>query len=116
MEIIGIGTDIVEVQRIAEFAENSAALIRIFSEAEIDYCLSKKNRYEHFAVRFAAKEAVYKALPFDGVALKKIEVHNECTGAPIIVFDDPRAKDLDIKISLSHTKKYATAVALITKK
>ncbi|ACC98868.1 Holo-acyl-carrier-protein synthase [Elusimicrobium minutum Pei191] len=114
MKITGLGTDIVEVERIAEFAKNSAALERVFSKTELEYCLNKKNKYEHLAVRFAAKEAVYKALPFGGVALKDIEVSNLSDGSPQVTVNDKRAETFKINISLSHTKNYATAVALVT--
>jgi len=115
MEIIGIGTDLIEVSRMEAFARRSGALERIFSQEEIDYCLARKNKYEHLAVRFAAKEAVYKALPFDGVAFKKIAVSNLSNGRPQVQVDDPRMKGFLILISLSHTKHYATAQAVVLK-
>lgn len=115
MEIIGIGTDLIEVARIKAFAQKTGALARIFSQEEIDYCLSRKNKYEHLAVRFAAKEAVFKALPFDGVVFKKIRVINLESGRPQVLVDDKRANGLKVWISLSHTRHYATAQVIITK-
>ena len=115
MKIIGLGTDIVEVRRIKKFASKKGALERIFSDEEISYCLSRKNSYEHLAVRFAAKEAVYKALPFDEIAFRAISIVNLENGSPRVIVDDPRAKDLDILITLSHTEQYATATVVIQK-
>ena len=115
MELIGIGTDLIEVSRMEAFAKRPDALARIFSQEEIDYCLSRKNKYEHLAVRFAAKEAVYKALPFDGVAFKNISVFNLPSGRPQVHVDDPRMKAFSVLISLSHTKHYATAQAVVLK-
>ena len=113
MEIVGLGTDLIEVKRIKAFAEKPGALERIFSEEEIAYCLARKNRYQHLAVRFAAKEAVYKALPFDGVAFKSISVTNLESGRPAVHVNDRRFDGLNILISLSHTEHYATATAVV---
>lgn len=113
MPVIGVGTDLVEVARIEAFAQKPGALARIFSPEEIDYCLSRKNKYEHLAVRFAAKEAVFKALPFDGVAFRNITVVNLENGRPQILIKDSRAKGFTIFISLSHTHRYATAQVVI---
>ncbi len=113
MAVIGIGTDLVEVARVEAFAKRPGALERIFSPEEIDYCLSRKNKYEHLAVRFAAKEAVFKALPFDGVAFKNIRVLNLESGRPQVHVKDARAEGLTILISLSHTRRYATAQVVI---
>lgn len=114
MEIINIGTDIEEVSRIA--ALNKATLERVFTQAELDYCLPKKNAAQHLAARFAAKEAVFKALPFDGVALKKIEVIKDGQNKPQILLHDDRAVDILFKVSLSHTEHYATAMIIALKK
>ena len=104
MAVVGIGTDLVEVTRIKAFAQKKGALERIFSPQEIAYCQARTNCYEHLAVRFAAKEAVYKALPFDEVAFRNIQVTNLENGRPQVVLEDARAKDLKIFISLSHTR------------
>lgn len=114
MKVLGIGTDLVEVERIESFAKKTGALERIFAQEEIEYCLSRKNKYEHLAVRFAAKEAVFKALPFDGVAFKNITVSNLENGRPEVRIADPRADGLTIFISLSHTRHYATAQVVVT--
>lgn len=113
MELVGLGTDLIEVERIKAFAEKPSALARIFSEEEIAYCLARKNRYQHLAVRFAAKEAVYKALPFNGVSFKSISVTNLESGRPEVRVNDRRFDGLSILISLSHTEHYATASAVV---
>ena len=110
MQLINIGTDIEDVQRIARLKKNT--LERVFTKAELDYCLASKNPAEHLAARFAAKEAVFKALPFDEIALKKIEVIKDEYNKPQILIHDERAKKILFKLSISHTKKYATAFVI----
>lgn len=114
MEIINIGTDIEEVSRFENLEKK--VLSRLFTSSEIDYCQSKKNAAQHFAARYSAKEAVFKALPFSEIAFKKIEISNTKAGAPQIVVKDKRAEGLEFKISLSHTKNLVQAVVLIYKK
>ena len=55
MQIIGLGTDIVEVKRIEILAQKPGALSRLFTQHELDYSLARKNKYEHLAARFAAR-------------------------------------------------------------
>jgi holo-[acyl-carrier protein] synthase len=114
MQIINIGADIEEVSRIKRL--NKKTLERLFTLGELNCCLPKKKFAEHLAARFAAKEAVFKALPFDGVALKKIEIIKDKTGKPQVLVHDARAKNISFKVSLSHTKKYATAFVIAYKK
>ena len=114
MEIINIGTDIEEVKRFE--CLDKKVLERLFTAKEIAYCEGKKNKAQHFAVRYSAKEAVFKALPFDEIAFKNIEITNENSGAPQVKVNDERAKDLIFKISLSHTDNLAQATVLIYKK
>ena len=115
MQVIGLGTDIVEVKRIEALAQKPGALARLFTQEEIQYSLARKNKYEHLAVRFAAKEAVFKALPFAEIAFKNIQITNLENGRPQVTVADERAKDLIILISLSHTKEYALATAVVQK-
>ncbi len=114
MEIVNIGTDIEEVKRFAKL--DNKVLARLFTEKEIAYCESKKNKAQHFAVRYSAKEAVFKALPFSEIAFKKIEITNDKSGAPQVKVNDKRAKGLQFKISLSHTDNLAQATVLVYKK
>ena len=81
---LSVGLDIVEIARIRK-AGTPAFLRRVFSRSEIAYCKGKKSQWQHFAVRFAAKEAVYKALGLDGVALRDIAVARDLDGRPSVV-------------------------------
>lgn len=111
MQIINIGTDIEEVGRFLNL--DKKVLNRLFTKEELAYCLKSKNYAQHLAARFAAKEAVFKALPFEKIALKKIEVVRKAGSKPQIVIHDERAKKLICKLSLSHTKTNAVAFVLI---
>jgi holo-[acyl-carrier protein] synthase len=112
-----IGTDIVDVKRIAKSIRNPRFLSRIFTSAEIRYCKDKKSCAQHFAVRFAAKEAVWKALSdfkVKGIAHKEIGVARSADGKPSVKLSG-RLKRFEKKISLSlsHTHEYALAVAVL---
>ena len=111
MQIVNIGTDIEEVSRFEN--PDKKILQRLFTKEELDYCLKSKNKAQHLAVRFAAKEAVFKALPFEEIALKKIEVIRKVGQKPQIIIHDERAKDLIFKLSLSHTKNNAVAFVIV---
>lgn len=121
MKIAGIGNDIIEIDRI-ERAIKRTALFRdkIYSPAEIEYAESKKNKYETYAGRFAAKEAVSKALG-TGVrefSMKDIEILNDNLGRPYVVFGGELAKkykNYSIMVSISHCKAYASASAIFIK-
>ncbi len=97
----------------ARLVKNAKFVLRVFSDREVAYCRGKRNAAQHFAVRFAAKEAVYKALGRPGVAHKDISVKNELSGQPRVELA-PRLKSLEPRVSLtlSHTAEYAVAVAL----
>ena len=66
--VLGIGIDIIEIERIKKSVDNfgDSFLNKIFTQTELDYCLPKPNKYQHFAARFAAKEAIAKALSYSG--------------------------------------------------
>ncbi|MDD3818737.1 MAG: holo-ACP synthase [Actinomycetota bacterium] len=123
MEIYGIGTDIIEVERIKyTIKRNSGFLKRVYTENEINYCERKKrNKYQSLAARFAAKEAVAKSLTEGigkNVSLKEIELLNMDSGAPFIklhgkTFEfSKNLKIKDIKISVSATENFAIACAI----
>ena len=123
MNIFGIGNDTVEPERIAEKCNRPGFVNRVFSDNEINYCESKKHSSEHFAVRFAAKEAYMKALGSgwsEGADFKEIEVLNEESGAPKIHLHGKTREKFDalnlksIFVSLSHTSKSAIAFIIIT--
>ena len=119
--IQGIGVDLIEIQRIQtsidEFGETF--LRRVFTDVEIAYCRSRKNPAQHFAARFAAKEAVSKALAtgWSGeFEWKNIEVSNELSGKPSIVLHGSTSKALEkslVHISLSHSDVAVVAFAII---
>lgn len=119
--ILGIGTDIVEVERMREAADKwgDRFLKRIFSDREIRYCYSKKNPFPHLSARFAAKEAAVKALSGiindRRVLVADIEVSNESSGRPVLSIKGA-AKELTARISfhvtLSHEKDYAVATVI----
>ena len=122
---INCGTDIIEIYRIKESIEKlgDAFLNRVFTEKEIEYCESKKKqKYQHYAARFAAKEAAFKALSWKiddkySVSWKDFEVQNNEQGRPILKIIGIDLKDIeDIDISISHCKSYAVAnVTVLTK-
>ncbi|MBP9699417.1 MAG: holo-ACP synthase [Elusimicrobia bacterium] len=110
---ISLGVDIVEVRRVGHLVKNPRFVDRVFSPREVAYCRDKKNAAQHFAVRFAAKEAVYKALGQPGVAHKDISVKNDPSGKPRVELS-LRLKKFEgrLSLTLSHTAEYAVAVAL----
>lgn len=108
-----VGIDIVDVERIEGLYQRYGRrfLDRVFTESEIDYSLrARGNRvYEHLAARFAAKEAVIKALGYR-VPLRSIELNNDASGKPTITCGLVEGK---IEASLSHTDRLAIAHVLI---
>ncbi len=123
MQILGLGTDITETERIASMVERhgDAFLNRIYTPAEIEYCSSKKNAAQHYAGRWAAKEAVMKSFGtgfVKGIHWAEIEVVSQPSGKPIIELSGPTARFAErlgitqIVLSISHCKLYATATAI----
>ena len=115
MKIYGTGIDIVEVDRIKKLLTNSKRFReRVFTAEEIKYCEGKKKKYEHYAVRFAAKESVWKAVGKSGTELKNIEVKNETGGKPkVFIKHNLLGKGRKVIITLSHTGNYAVAYAMV---
>lgn len=123
--VIGIGIDIIEIARIRSSIDTfgDSFLNKIYTKTELDYCLAKYNKYQHLAARFAAKEAIYKALATGwekDATWKNMEITNEPNGLPVVTFfgklKEFLADDKDIKISISHSDNYVTCVAIIFKK
>ncbi|MBP3463154.1 MAG: holo-ACP synthase [Clostridia bacterium] len=115
---ISCGTDIIEISRIKKTIErlDEKFLDTIFTKNEIEYCESHKdNKYQHYAARFAAKEAVYKALnnvvDNDKMSWKNFEIINDTSGKPKINFQDDKIDKIDI--SISHCKEYAVANVVV---
>jgi holo-[acyl-carrier protein] synthase len=122
--IVGSGIDITEVDRIREAIERfgSRFLNRVFTEAEIRYCESKKNSAERYAARFAAKEAAMKAIGTglrSGVTWKDFEVGHAPGGRPILKLSGRAAEFVDglgarhIALSLTHTAQTAMAMVIL---
>lgn len=118
---ITCGTDIIEVSRIQESIEKlgDKFLNKIYTPLEIEYCNSKKNmKYQHFAARFAAKEAIFKAIS-DLLESKyeitwtDVEVLNNEKGKPVVYFLKDGYDIKQIDISLSHLKEYAIATCVV---
>jgi len=123
--IAGLGTDLVEVDRIAAAMEKQSGFREmIFSATEIAYCESKTNKYEHYAARFAAKESFFKALGtgwLTGTVFSEVEIINNKDGKPGILLSGETADTLapmritNILVSLTHVKAMASAVVIIEK-
>ncbi|MBC8060618.1 MAG: holo-ACP synthase [Clostridiaceae bacterium] len=120
--IYGIGTDIVEIRRIKEILENTPKFIeKIFGKNEIEYLKRRNFRPEYVAGRFAAKEAVAKAMGtgFSGFEIKDIEIESTALGKPIAVLKG-KAKLIiqkhgkyKIHLSISHGLDNAVAYAIL---
>jgi holo-[acyl-carrier protein] synthase len=107
-----VGVDIVEIDRIAKSVRNPRFLKRVYAAEEVRYCRSRKNSAQHFAVRFAAKEAVWKAVGEPKLLHRDIQVRNRANGKPEVVFPKRFARLAKrVKISLSHGRDYAVAMA-----
>ncbi len=123
--IDGIGIDIIEVERIAtSISRESGFKEMVFSKKEIDYCEAKANKFEHYAARFAAKEAFLKAVGTgwaEGTHFNEIEITNEGEGKPALALLGETQKKIassginKILVSLSHLKTMAAAVVIIEK-
>jgi holo-[acyl-carrier protein] synthase len=122
MEIVGIGTDIVECLRIARMIEEHGEvfLMRVYTDHEIRYCQGRKRAMEHFAGRWAAKEAVLKCLGTGwrrGTNWTDVEVRNDSNGIPHVTLCGAVKEFADklgigtIHLSISHCRAYATAYA-----
>ncbi len=113
------GTDIIEIDRIKNSVEEleESFITKIYTENEIKYCESKKKtKYQHYAARFAAKEAIFKAVSelLDdkfSLAWKDVEIINNENGKPKVIFltNILEEKIESIDISISHCKEYAVA-------
>jgi holo-[acyl-carrier protein] synthase len=121
--IKGLGTDLVDIDRMASKIEKEAFLKITFTEGEISYCQGKKYPAQHYAARFAAKEAYMKAIGTGWskeADFKEIEVINIKSGQPIIKLLGgsltffQQSNFNHIFVSLSHTDKIANATVIIS--
>jgi holo-[acyl-carrier protein] synthase len=123
--ILGIGTDMIEVDRIAsKIGKEKGFREMVFSPSEIQYCEALPHKFEHYAARFSAKEAFFKALGTgwkNGTAFHEIQVTNDQEGKPTISLLGLTAQTLSkagiekIHVSMSHLKSIASAVVIIEK-
>ncbi len=120
--VLGIGADIIECERIERMLDKHGDTFRrrVYTVGEIDYCAGRKAEAQHYAGRWAAKEAVLKSLGTGwahGIQWTDVEVVNQQGGKPNIVLSG-RAKQIseqlgirEIMISISHCRSYAVAYA-----
>ncbi|MGN7784530.1 holo-ACP synthase [Niabella sp. 22666] len=121
--ITGIGLDVIEVERVQQKIEKEQGFRElVFGQEEIEYCEPKTHKYEHYAARFAAKEALFKALGTgwtNGTAYNEILILGDEAGKPEIHLRGETARTLEqidlskVKISISHLKNIAAAVVII---
>lgn len=117
------GTDIIEINRVKESIERlgDKFINEIYTSREIEYCESRKMaKYSHYAGRFAAKEAIYKAISsllkdrFE-MSWKDVQVINDDRGNPQVEFINNKIDIIkNIDISISHCKEYAVAMVIVT--
>ncbi len=122
-DIIGIGTDITECLRIARMIERHGELFinRVYTPVEIRYCQQRAQATQHFTGRWAAKEAILKALGTGwrrGISWRDVEIRNEPSGKPVVAMRGG-AKDVveqlgiaKMLVSISHCRTHATAYAI----
>lgn len=121
--IIGVGIDIVDVERIENVFESrdDKFLKKIFTDMELEYCRKFTDTFVHLAARFSAKEAYYKCIGWGVLHFNEIEVLNEKTGKPYLVL---HGKTLELweklgspktHISLTHTPSVGSAVVILEK-
>ncbi len=123
MKVVAHGIDMVDCKRLKESIDRHGQrfLKRVFTEAELSYCIGKKREIEHLAGRFAAKEAVLKVLGTgwrDGINWTDVEVRNEPSGQPKVRLEG-RCREIadqlgivEVFISISHIETHAIASAI----
>jgi holo-[acyl-carrier protein] synthase len=128
MSIVGIGIDLVELERVRQLLarRRDQAMARFLTDDEREYVASRPDPVPHMAARLAAKEAVYKALQelpaCRGVGWRDIEVSRDASGKPSVSLSGLAAAAADangplrIHLSLTHTHVSAAAVAVIERR
>ena len=120
--IVGIGNDIIEIERIEKAISKEGFKNKVYTQKELENIEKRGDRVETYAGIFSAKEAISKAIG-TGVrefSLTDLEILNDDLGKPYVVVSEKldkiiksKKKDYQIEISISHSKKYATAVAMV---
>lgn len=118
---IKTGIDIIEIERVKQSIEDTEGKFceRVYTQKEIEYCESKKSqKYQHYAARFAGKEAVFKAISpllknkYD-IEWKDIEILNDENSRPYVKILKQGLDIKNIDISISHCKTYAVASVIV---
>jgi holo-[acyl-carrier protein] synthase len=114
--IIGTGVDITEVRRMRQAVEKwgEEFLDRIFTQKELENAKKRGSIYQYLAGRFAAKEAVFKALGDAKLRFQDVQILNDKEGKPECLVLNGKAKKKQVYVSISHVKNYAVASAIIT--
>ena len=120
--IVGIGNDIIEIERVEKAISKEGFIAKVYTQREIENIVKRGNRTETYAGIFSAKEAISKAIG-TGVrefALTDLEILNDDLGKPYAIVSDKlnkiiqrKKENYQIEIAISHSKKYATAMAII---
>jgi len=118
--ILGVGVDIEGIARFRspELSADKVLLNNIFTSRELDYCQSYTDPAPHLAARFAAKEAIVKALSAAGFTVSElsgIEILINKSGIPQAIIDKQSVNGIQVHISLSHNQQNAIAFAIVTK-
>jgi holo-[acyl-carrier protein] synthase len=117
----GIGIDIIEIHRIRKSVETigNRFLEKVFTASEITYCDAKAHRYQHYAARFAAKEAMSKALSLGWTGefrWKDVEITNDVSGQPHVTLHGTlrtRLAGATVMLSMSHSESHVVAMVMI---
>ena len=120
--IVGIGNDIIEIERVEKAILKEGFKNKVYTQKELENIEKRGNRTETYAGIFSTKEAISKAIG-TGVrefSLTDLEILNDDLGKPYVVVSEKldkilknKKEDYQIEISISHSKKYATAMAVI---
>ena len=112
--ILGTGIDIIEIDRIQKAVERwgDVFLNYVFNPAEIENAKKFKFPYRHYAGRFAAKEAIFKAMGIPDLSWHDITIINDASGKPVCHYDNKDFKHR-LLISISHSRDYAVASAIV---
>jgi holo-[acyl-carrier protein] synthase len=110
-----IGTDCLDISRFKGSMLIKGFKDKVFTKNEISYCEKKANPIQHYAVRFAGKEAVMKALSPEKIGMHQIEILNDKKGRPFvnILNRNLKTRDRTIRISLSHSDTVALALVVV---
>ena len=120
--ILGIGNDIIEIERVEKAILKEGFKNKVYTQKELENIEKRGNRTETYAGIFSAKEAISKAIGTGvrGFSLTDLEILNDDLGKPYVVVSEKldkilknKKEDYQIEISISHSKKYATAMAII---